>query len=216
VDLYSDLRDCLGDSDSMACYMAAAGVGFIAMGALEGPSNNVARRAAKAVDVGDAAGDVARRAHWDEGVKRWRDPNGRFAQPPDELARSSIRWSQGNVSLDLYWPSAGDRISLDEAVERLRAGEVPAEPLLVFQKTPSMDKWPTTSYVTSEGRVFTGSYANLEDWAIYSINNRTLTALTAAGIDTVPVRWATRREIIERSYQFSTPNRGIAIQLKFW
>jgi RHS repeat-associated protein len=53
VDLYSDLRDCLGDSDSMACYMAAAGVGFIAMGALEGPSNNVARRAAKAADVGE-------------------------------------------------------------------------------------------------------------------------------------------------------------------
>jgi len=61
VDLYNDARDCLGDSDSMACYMAAAGVAFIAMGALEGPSNNVARRAAKAADVGDAAGDVARR-----------------------------------------------------------------------------------------------------------------------------------------------------------
>jgi hypothetical protein len=61
VDLYSDLRDCLGDSDSMACYMAAAGVGAIIVGSLEGPSNNVARRAAKAADVGDAAADVARR-----------------------------------------------------------------------------------------------------------------------------------------------------------
>jgi len=61
VDLYNDARDCFGDSDSMACYMAAAGVAFVAMGALEGPSNNVARRAAKAADVGDAAGDVARR-----------------------------------------------------------------------------------------------------------------------------------------------------------
>jgi RHS repeat-associated protein len=61
VDLYNDARDCLGDSDSMACAMAAAGVGFILMGTLEGPSNNVARRAAKAADVGDAAGDVARR-----------------------------------------------------------------------------------------------------------------------------------------------------------
>jgi hypothetical protein len=60
VDLYSDVRDCLGDSDSMACYMAAAGVAFIAMGALEGPSNNVAREAARAADVEDAAGDVAR------------------------------------------------------------------------------------------------------------------------------------------------------------
>jgi RHS repeat-associated protein/uncharacterized repeat protein (TIGR01451 family) len=61
VDLYSDLRDCLGDSDSMACYMAAAGVGAIIVGSLEGPSNNVARRAARAADVGDAATDVARR-----------------------------------------------------------------------------------------------------------------------------------------------------------
>jgi RHS repeat-associated protein len=64
VDLYNDARDCFGDSDSMACYMAAAGVGFIILGSLEGPSNNVARRAAKAADVGDvgdAAGDVARR-----------------------------------------------------------------------------------------------------------------------------------------------------------
>jgi hypothetical protein len=61
IDLYNDASDCLGDSDSMACYMAAAGVAFVAMGALEGPSNNVARRAAKAADVGDAAGDVARR-----------------------------------------------------------------------------------------------------------------------------------------------------------
>jgi hypothetical protein len=61
IDLYNDASDCLGDSDSMACYMAAAGVAFVAMGALEGPSNNVARRAAKAADVGDAAEDVARR-----------------------------------------------------------------------------------------------------------------------------------------------------------
>jgi hypothetical protein len=37
----------------MACYMAAAGVGAIIVGSLEGPSNNVARRAAKAADVGD-------------------------------------------------------------------------------------------------------------------------------------------------------------------
>jgi hypothetical protein len=35
--------------------MAAAGVGAIIVGSLEGPSNNVARRAAKAADVGDAA-----------------------------------------------------------------------------------------------------------------------------------------------------------------
>jgi RHS repeat-associated protein len=62
IDLYTDLRDCLGDSDSMACYMAAAGVGFILMGALEGPSNNVAREAARAADALDDVEDVARRA----------------------------------------------------------------------------------------------------------------------------------------------------------
>jgi RHS repeat-associated protein len=55
VDLYSDLRDCLGDSDSMACYMAAGSAVALALPLLEGPSNNVARRAAKAADVGDVA-----------------------------------------------------------------------------------------------------------------------------------------------------------------
>jgi len=61
VDVYSDIRDCFGDSDSMACAMLP--IDALAVVALfaEGPSNNVARRAAKAADVGDAAGDVARR-----------------------------------------------------------------------------------------------------------------------------------------------------------
>ncbi len=61
VDLYNDARDCLGDSDSMACAMLP--IDALAVVALfaEGPSNNVARRAAKAADVGDVAGDVARR-----------------------------------------------------------------------------------------------------------------------------------------------------------
>jgi len=63
VDLYSDVRDCLGDSDSMACYMAAAGVGFIIAGSLEGPSNNVARRTAKAGDAGEGVQDVAKRSN---------------------------------------------------------------------------------------------------------------------------------------------------------
>jgi len=55
VDLYSDVRDCLGDSDSMACAMLP--IDALAVVALfaEGPSNNVARRAAKAADAGDAA-----------------------------------------------------------------------------------------------------------------------------------------------------------------
>jgi len=55
VDLYNDARDCFGDSDSMACYMAAGSAVALALPLLEGPSNNVARRAAKAADVGDAA-----------------------------------------------------------------------------------------------------------------------------------------------------------------
>lgn len=61
VDVYSDIRDCFGDSDSMACAMLP--IDALAVVALfaEGPSNNVARRAAKAADVGDVAGDVARR-----------------------------------------------------------------------------------------------------------------------------------------------------------
>jgi RHS repeat-associated protein len=51
----------------MACYMAATGVAFVLMGSLEGPSNNVARRAARAADVGDAArrvDDVAETQVW--------------------------------------------------------------------------------------------------------------------------------------------------------
>jgi len=61
VDVYSDIRDCFGDSDSMACAMLP--IDALAVVALfaEGPSNNVARRTAKAADVGDAAGDVGRR-----------------------------------------------------------------------------------------------------------------------------------------------------------
>ncbi len=61
VDVYSDIRDCLGDSDSMACAMLPIDAMAVVALFAEGPSNNIARRAAKAADVGDAAGDVARR-----------------------------------------------------------------------------------------------------------------------------------------------------------
>jgi len=53
ADVYSDIRDCFGDSDSMACAMLP--IDALAVVALfaEGPSNNVARRTAKAADAGD-------------------------------------------------------------------------------------------------------------------------------------------------------------------
>jgi RHS repeat-associated protein len=74
------VRDCLGDSDSMACYMAAAGVAFVLMGSLEGPSNNVARRAARAADVADDVGDAARRV---DDVAETQVRNGSAWQPAE-------------------------------------------------------------------------------------------------------------------------------------
>jgi hypothetical protein len=61
VDVYSDIRDCFGDSDSMACAMLPIDAMAVVALFAEGPSNNVARRAAKAAYAGDAAGDVGRR-----------------------------------------------------------------------------------------------------------------------------------------------------------
>jgi hypothetical protein len=54
VDVSADVRDCFGDSDSLAC--AVLPIDALAVVALfaEGPSNNVGRRAAKAADVEDA------------------------------------------------------------------------------------------------------------------------------------------------------------------
>jgi len=82
-------------------------VAFVAMGALEGPSNNVARRAAKAADVGDAAGDVARRV--DDVVEATTDvPGNRLL--PGELEFGEFGKLGGEVGDDItghHMPPAG-------------------------------------------------------------------------------------------------------------
>jgi len=98
VDLYSDVRDCLGDSDSMACAMLP--IDALAVVALfaEGPSNNVARRAAKAADAGDAAGDVGRRVEdtkkvWASDPVEWTATRPKGTQQTYEVyQRSDIDW----------------------------------------------------------------------------------------------------------------------------
>jgi len=123
IDLYNDASDCLGDSDSMACYMAAAGVAFVAMGALEGPSNNVARRAAKAADVGDAASDVARRV---DDVSKWTEvgtPWGRTV-----YQRSDIDW-------DFLRPE-GTKMA---GITNLEAAELGYAPVRLNPKTGKID-----------------------------------------------------------------------------
>jgi hypothetical protein len=51
---------------------------------------------------------------------------------------------------------------------------------------------------------YTGNWGNLEDGVIYSINNRTLTVFSLAGINKVPIEWATKEQIIKYSYQYDT------------
>ena len=154
---------------------------------------------------------------WDANVGRWRDATGRFAKAPDVLDRSWIRWSQESVSGDVYWQGAGRRIPISEAAERLKAGEIyQGDPLLVFRKTPEMNKWKAATFITSDGRKYTGSFANLEDGVIYSINNRTLTVFNVAKVDRIPVRWATKNDILKFSYQFDTPNYGVFIQFRYY
>ena len=148
---------------------------------------------------------------WDANVHRWRDAGGRFVKAPDVLERDLIRWSQNAVSNDVFWVSAGERASLEKAAKRLRAGERLGEPLLVFRKIPDMNNWPMRIHP----RGFTGDWRNLEDGVIYTINNRTLTVLSMAEVDKVPVRWATRDEIIFYSYQYDTLSKGTAVQLRF-
>jgi hypothetical protein len=92
---------------------------------------------------------------------------------------------------------------------KIQSSEVPADTLRVkvFQKTPEMDSWPTTTHPKG----YKGDFRNLENGQIYAINNRSLTVHTLAQTDPLPVRWASQADIVKYSYEYTTPNLGTSI-----
>jgi len=111
VDVYSDIRDCFGDSDSMACAMLP--IDALAVVALfaEGPSNNVARRTAKAADVGDAIPPSRALVPYDEAWAIRNTPRSDFYVRPngDVIPATQYRYIRSDAE---YLPSLRSEMSI--------------------------------------------------------------------------------------------------------
>ena len=130
------------------------------------------------------------------------------------LRISQIRFTQSEVSPE-FGKGPWKGMTIPEVAEAVRSGTITFDhPMEVFLKTPEMDAWPMTIYTTASGKMYTGSYANLQNGQIYTLNNRGFTTAILAGLDEVPVTWASASRIVELSYQFDTPNFGTSVLLR--
>jgi hypothetical protein len=106
-------------------------------------------------------------------------------------------------------------LSIEEVMAGLKSGKLEFNnELLVFMKTPDMNNWPTRKVIQPDGTIYSGSFKNLEDYQFYSINNRGLTVGAWAQTDTIPVKWATEKEILDFSYEYDTKNFGKSIWIR--
>ena len=131
---------------------------------------------------------------------------------PDNLPAGSVRWTQSSAS-DSFGPQGKfANQPLKDVAGKIQNGEVPADTLRVkvFQKTPEMDNWPTTTHAKG----YKGDFRNLENGQVYAINNRSLTVQTLAKTDSIPVRWASQSDIVKYSFEYSTPNVGTSIVMQ--
>ena len=135
----------------------------------------------------------------------------------DSLPTSSLRFTQNEIS-PLFSSRGGNwaNLSIEEVMSGLRRGELNFDnELLVFMKTPEMNTWPARIEVRPSGASYTGSFARLEDYHFYSINNRGLTTAAWAETNQIPVKWATLDEIRFSSYQYDTANFGNSIWIRW-
>lgn len=139
------------------------------------------------------------------------------------------QWLVHNVKCDLFIPTSdlrfsqskaayhfGDKTSplygksIDEVAQLIKQEVFEYYGVNAFVKTPEMDLWPMT--VHPKG--YTGDWGNLVNGEIYVINNRGLSTGIEAGLEEIPVRWVSKDEIINFSYQYDTPNKGVSIRIE--
>ena len=130
-----------------------------------------------------------------------------------KLPISSLRYSQSTLSPSFAeGPKAGRLVT--ETAGDIRMGDAPQYPVTVFIKTPEMDTWPMLTLTTRSGKMYTGSWNNLENYKIYVKNNRGFTEAILSGSESVNYKLATTQEVIKYSYQYDTPNGGTSAVFK--
>ncbi|MDY7041481.1 MAG: hypothetical protein SVX38_11515, partial [Chloroflexota bacterium] len=133
---------------------------------------------------------------------------------PSRLPTSQIRFSQSEASPE-FGEGSWEGMTIPEVAEAVRSGAIIFDhPLEVFVKTAEMDTWRMTEHTTASGKVYTGSYSNLQNGQIYTLNNRGFATAILAGLDEVPVVWASAGLIEGKSYQLDTRNFGTSVLLR--
>jgi hypothetical protein len=101
LDLANNVQNCLGDSDTLSCYMLPVDALFLAVPLATGSG---ALKAARAARGAEEAGEVARGPYWDVSVNRWRDPQtGQFVSVEHfyHATNSSSEASIRGIGIDL-------------------------------------------------------------------------------------------------------------------
>jgi hypothetical protein len=102
----------------------------------------------------------------------------------DKLTPQNIRFSQDSISSVFK-----DGSTVDDMIKGLKTGKI------------NPNDVPAIRIFEKEG-------------AIYSLDNRRLYAFREAGIDNIPYRWATKKEITNEAWKFTTTNGGTEIRVR--
>jgi hypothetical protein len=126
---------------------------------------------------------------------------------PTSLPPQNIRFTQETYSPEGVIDETGERYTVEENIKFLKDNpDKDLPPIRVFRKEVTMDDWgPKTRYG------YTGDPRNLENGAIYTLDNRRLVAYQEAGRDSIPIEWADPADVFRERYKFSTPNCGTSI-----
>ncbi len=126
---------------------------------------------------------------------------------------NSIRYAQETYSprgkiRDAKGKWTGEYYNVDENIARLvNEPDFDLPPIRVFVKTDEMNGWgPLTDEYGH-----TGNPINLENGMVYTLDHRRLVAYREARRTSIPIVWATEKQIRDERYKFSTTNKGVGI-----
>ncbi len=141
--------------------------------------------------------------------------NQSLASRPSTLPIEDIYWAQRTLDYK-FGENAGpfSNMPLEEAAQIIKNNPEQLNPIRVFEKQPWMDEFTPASRIRSNGTIDTGDWATMENGEIYTLNNRSYTVATMAGMKNVPVEWVPWEEIYAYSYQFDSPNFGTSIWIR--
>ncbi len=114
----------------------------------------------------------------------------------------NIRFTQGSIT------NQGEGYTVQGNIRSLQNGQLNPDSMptiRVFTKTQEMEDWFFEEGAQIENGRWSGDPSNLENGKIYSLDNRRLYAFQKAGITGIPVRFATKEEILAEMWKFTTP-----------